>query len=80
VVASDPDVMFARGSRGGDKHCRRGSRGRTINLNLLDLDGSSLAGDNDAAGCKNGGEKVRDIQQRFENVHDLLFPSMQESV
>jgi len=54
--------MFAWRSRAGDNYGRPVGRGRTINLDLLDLDGSSLAGDNDAARCKDCSEKVRDVQ------------------
>ncbi len=62
VVTSDPDVVFARRGRAGDNYCRRGGRRRTVDFNLLDLNGSRLAGDNDAARCKDGSEKVRDVQ------------------
>jgi len=62
VVTSDPDVVFARRSRAGDKRCRRGGRRRRVDFDFLDFDGGGPAGDNDAAGCKDRGEKVRDIQ------------------
>jgi len=62
VVTSDPDVVFARRGRAGDNYCRRGGRRRTVDFNFLGLDDGGLAGDNDAAGCKNSGEKVCDIQ------------------
>ena len=62
VVTSDPDVMFARRSRARDKHFRRGGRRRRVDFNFLYFDGGGPAGDSDAAGCTDCGEKVRDVQ------------------